>query len=249
MDFAQLKTAIQDYCQSSETSFVANLNNFIIAAEDRIFAVIDMPSAWEDDDGLRLIDGNAEYELGGALTVGDAGVINVLSVRLSENASAADQLSGVEFGPVRYLLQKDYDFLLEAYPGSNSASTKGVPSYYGISKASTYTGNPTLTIRVGPIPDDTYQMTVTYSQKTAAQSITGQGSETATTWLSVTFPDILLYGSLVQAYTYLKGEPDIIQLYEKQFMEGMALLKNVSSTRMDNDSYRVPFDSPVQRGN
>ena len=53
MDFAQLKTAIQDYCQSSETSFVANLNNFIIAAEDRIFAVIDMPSAWEDDDGLR----------------------------------------------------------------------------------------------------------------------------------------------------------------------------------------------------
>tara|TARA_R110002051_G_scaffold224969_1_gene287935 strand:- start:325 stop:603 length:279 start_codon:yes stop_codon:yes gene_type:complete len=92
-------------------------------------------------------------------------------------------------------------------------------------------------------------MTVTYSQKTAAQSITGQGSETATTWLSVTFPDILLYGSLVQAYTYLKGEPDIIQLYEKQFMEGMALLKNVSSTRMDNDSYRVPFDSPVQRGN
>ena len=61
MDFAQLKTAIQDYCQSSETSFVANLNNFIIAAEDRIFAVIDMPSTWEDDDGLRLVDGTAIY--------------------------------------------------------------------------------------------------------------------------------------------------------------------------------------------
>ena len=235
--YAEMTAAIQAYTQNSESSFVANIPNFIIATEDKIFGAIDMPSSWEDDDGIRLIAGNSEYELGGVSTIayGDIGVMSILSVRLSENASAEDQLSGVEFGPVRYLLQKDYDFLLEAYPGSSSSSTKGIPSYYGISKSGIYTIDPTLTIRVGPIPNNTYQMTVTYSRKASADSLV---TSTAGTWLSFSFPDVLLYGSLVQAYTYMKGSADMLQLYEKQFMEGVALLNNITQNRLNQDDYR-----------
>ncbi len=244
MNFGELKTAIQDYCQSSETSFVSNLNNFIISTEDRIFAAIDLPSKWEDDDAVTLVDGTAEYVLGDSGT--DPGVIDVLSVRVAESVTAA-QPDGVQFGPVRYLLQKDYDFLLEAYPGTGTAEDKGIPKYYAISQAGTYSGNGTLTIRLGPIPNLAYPTTVTYYGKTTSQSITGQGSDAATTWISVTFPDVLLYGSLVQAYTYLKGEPDLIQLYEKQFMDGLTLLKNVSEKRMNNDAFR-PSSTPVGSG-
>ena len=247
MNYGELKTAIQDYCQSSETTFVNNLNNFIIAAEDRVFAAIDMPSRWEDDDNVTLVAGTAEYVLGDAGT--DPGIIDVLSIRVAESASATPQAEGVEYGPVRYLLQKDYDFLLEAYPGTSTEKDQGIPSYYAISQSGTYSGNAPLTIRLGPIPDAVYPTTVTYYGKTSAQSITGQGSDSGTTWLSTTFPDVLLYGSLVQAYTYLKGEPDMIQLYEKQFMDGLTLLKNVVEKRMDNDAYRPSVAPTSPRGN
>ena len=73
MNYGELKTAIQDYCQSSETTFVNNLNNFIIASEDRVFAAIDMPSRWEDDDNVTLVAGTAEYVLGDSGT--DSGLL------------------------------------------------------------------------------------------------------------------------------------------------------------------------------
>lgn len=245
MNFGELKTAIQDYCQSSETSFVSNLNNFIIVAEDRVFSAVDLPSRWEDNDSLTLEANKAEYVVGGSTDTDAAGIIEILSVRVAESASATPQADGVEYGPVRYLLQKDYDFLLEAYPGTASASSKGIPSYYAISQSgttSTTDGNATLTIRLGPIPDAVYPTTVTYYGKTTASSITG-GADSAVTWLSANFPDVILYGSLVQAYTYLKGEPDLIQLYEKQFMDGLALLKNLTEKRMSSDDYRPPVSS------
>lgn len=233
MNYTDLITAIQDYCQNSETSFKDNLNNFIIASEDRIFAAIQIPSFWKSDEATELIADQAEYTL-------PIGVLDVLSVRVCENSVNEDQ--PVELGPVRYLLQKDYDFLLEAYPGTDSAVTSGIPKYYAISSAGVTTTNPTLTIRLGPIPDEDYQITTTYYGKTVADSITSGATPSAPltteTWLSVTFPDVLLYGALVQAYIYMKGEPDMIQMYEKQFGDGLMLLKNLETTRTGTDDYR-----------
>ena len=167
-------------------------------------------------------------------------MIDILSVRITENVKPAQADPGVEFGPVRYLLQKDYDFLLEAYPGTSTDKTLGVPKYYAISDAKLATGSspvePTLDIRLGPIPAlANHQMTITYYGKTSADSLV---NSTAGTWLSSAFPDILLYGSLVQAYTYMKGSPDMLQLYDKQFMEGVALLSNVTQNRLNQDDYR-----------
>lgn len=231
--YAEMTAAIQAYTQNSESSFVANIPNFIIATEDKIFGAIDMPSKWKNQVSEMTGIGVSEYEL-------DAGVIDILSVRITENVKPAQADPGVEFGPVRYLLQKDYDFLLEAYPGSSTAKTLGVPKYYAISDAKLATGSspvePTLDIRLGPIPAlANHQMTITYYGKTSADSLV---SSTAGTWLSSAFPDILLYGSLVQAYTYMKGSPDMLQLYDKQFMEGVALLSNVTQNRLNQDDYR-----------
>ena len=227
MDYYGLKTAIQDYCQNAESTFVAHINDFIIAAEDKIFAAVELPSLWKSTTLVDLSVGVAEYAVG-------QGVVDIFSVRIAENATP----STADYGPVRYLIQKDYDFLLEAYPGSSSAATTGVPKYYAISSASVNSGEADLTIRLGPAPDGTYPMTTTYYGKTSTDSITSGSVSGNTTWLSVTFPDTLLYGALVQAYTYMKGEPELIQLYEKQFTEGVALLKNLADTRQDSDSYR-----------
>lgn len=269
MDYTALSTAIQDYSQNSETSFVSNLNNFIIAAEDRIFAAIEIPSEWNSATHAVLVDGTAEYTVTPAATTG---AVDVLSVRIGEDATVpTEAISEVDSGPVRYLIQKDYDFLLEAYPGAaytvvdavvTPTPTKGIPKYYAISSAgraqpggegSIY--NPVLTIRLGPIPDDTYPMTATYYGKTSTDSITSGVTSGAVsdnqTWLSVTFPDVLLYGAMVQACIYMKGEPDVMQMYEKQFADGLILLKHTENTRMENDDYRpgpMPTMPPVQQG-
>lgn len=234
--YSEMSTAIQQYCQNLEASFVSNIPNFIISAEDKIFSAVDLPSKWKSQDSLMTVQDQAEYQV-------QDGVIDVLSIRITENVVAAQSAPGVEFGPVRYLLQKDYDFMLEAYPGSNTAITSGVPKYYAISDAKVSSSEPTLDIRLGPIPGAAnHQMTITYYGKTASDSLV---TTTAGTWLSVMFPDVLLYGALVQAYTYMKGSADMIQWYEKQFMDGVMLLKNLSENRLNQDDYRPrPIAAP-----
>lgn len=234
--YSEMSTAIQQYCQNLEASFVSNIPNFIISAEDKIFSAVDLPSKWKSQDSLMTVQDQAEYQV-------QDGVIDVLSIRITENVVAAQSAPGVEFGPVRYLLQKDYDFMLEAYPGSNTAITSGVPKYYAVSDAKVSSSEPTLDIRLGPIPGAAnHQMTITYYGKTASDSLV---TTDAGTWLSVMFPDVLLYGSLVQAYTYMKGSADMIQWYEKQFMDGVMLLKNLSENRLNQDDYRPrPIAAP-----
>lgn len=234
--YSEMKTAIQQYCQNSEASFVSNIDSFIISAEDKIFAAVDLPSKWKSEDSKMTVVDQSEYQLAD-------GTIDILSVRITENVVASQSAPGVEFGPVRYLLQKDYDFMLEAYPGSSTAITSGVPKYYAISDANVNSAEPRLDIRLGPIPSAAnHQMTITYYGKTASDSLV---TTTAGTWLSVMFPDVILYGALVQAYTYMKGSPDMIQWYEKQFMDSVMLLKNLSENRLNQDDYRPrPIAAP-----
>jgi len=326
MNYSELSTAIQDYCQNSETTFVNHINDFIIAAEDKIFMAVSMPAFWKSDSTNVTTSGRAEYQVA-------PGVVDIFSARVGETAvvlaSATSGPEVVEDGPVRYLLRKDYDFLLEAYPGTTSGVTSGIPKYYAVSSASpgkvvfTSTGagnettsgsttvsfgaigyglvkpywdanpaievvgpgipagttidsfdvspnvtisnpatatsstptairfdfvsslgsgvDPVMTIRLGPIPDAVYPMTVDYYGKTSTDSITSGSTPgaplTTNTWLSVTAPDTLLYGALSQAYTFMKGEPDIIQNYELKFNEGLMLLKNMGEGRQASDAF------------
>jgi len=237
MNYTQLSNSIQDYCQNSEIAFVSHINDFIVSAEDTVFLAVQMPAFWNSDITQVTAAATASYTL-------EAGVRDVLSVRIGQTAVSVAE--DVEKGPVLYLLRKDYDFLLEAYPGTSDTASTGVPKYYAVSSASVSSASPTLTnptmeIRLGPIPDAIYPMTVNYYGKVATDSITdgvtSGGTSTNVTWLSVTAPDVLLYGALVQAYIFMKGEPGMMEMYYKQFMEGVMMLKNLGEGRQVSDVY------------
>ena len=125
-------------------------------------------------------------------------------------------------GVYEYLLPKEVAFLREAYP---STSTTGVPRYYAIFD------NDTLLI--GPPPDQSYSVELHYFYE--PPSIVTQ---TSGTWLSQNAENALLYGCLVEAYTYLKGEQDLISLYLGRYKESLEALKVIGEGRNRSDTYR-----------
>ena len=139
MQYSELKLAIQNYCQNDETSFSANINNFIIAAEDKVFMAIQMPAFWKTEN-FAVSDSTSEHDLAD-------GAIDVLSVRINQTSGSSGT---VDQGPVLYLYRKDYDFLFEAYPGDTSTASTGVPKYYAVSSAAVSSSdtNPMMKIMI-----------------------------------------------------------------------------------------------------
>ena len=90
-------------------------------------------------------------------------------------------------------------------------------------------------IILAPTPDSNYTCEMHYYYRPA--SLTA-GADSGTTWLSDNAPNALLYGSLYEAYIYMKGEPDVLQLYEKQFTEAMTWIKDLAEARENTDAYR-----------
>ncbi len=121
-----------------------------------------------------------------------------------------------------YLLPKEVAFLREAYP---STTTTGVPKYYAIFDNDTFL--------IAPPPDANYEVELHYFYE--PQSIITQ---TSGTWLSINAESALLYGCLVEAYTYLKGESDLISLYVGRYKEAIAALKIIGEGRNRSDTYR-----------
>ena len=202
--YGTLKTALQNYTENSETSFVSNRETFITAAEDRIFKLVD----------LEFFRKNATS----ALTQNDP-YLSVPSDYLSSFSLSITNGSSKEF-----LLQKDVNFLQEYHP---NASSTGTPKYYAFFDVSNFI--------LAPTPDSNYVCELHYYYRPA--SLTA-GADGGTTWLSENAPNALLYGSLVEAYIYMKGEQDIMQMYEKQFGEALARIKDLAEARENSDAYR-----------
>src|SRR5210317_324224 len=202
--YAQLKTAIQDYTENTETSFVTNLPTFIRAAEDRIFKMVD----------LEIFRKNATS----ALTSSDP----YLSVPTDYLASFS--LSITNGSSKEFLLQKDVNYIQEYNP---NPATTGTPKYYAFFDKDNFI--------IAPTPDSNYAVELHYYYRPA--SLTA-GAESGTTWLSDNAPNALLYGALVEAYTYMKGEQDMLQMYEKQFTEAMTRIKDLAEARENRDAYR-----------
>jgi hypothetical protein len=200
---AQLKTAIQDYTDNAETSFVTNLPRFIQAAEERIFKNVD----------LEIFRKNVTT----AFTTSD----KFLSLPTDYLASFSLQIT--TSGSEDFLLQKDVNFLQEAYDASSSTAT---PRFYAQFDANNFI--------VAPTPNSNYAVELHYYYKPT--SLTDVGENT-TTWLSVNAPFALLFGSLVDAYLFMKGEPDLIQQYEKRFMDQLTRLKDYGEARENTDAY------------
>jgi hypothetical protein len=120
-----------------------------------------------------------------------------------------------------FLLNKDSNFIRSTYP---NASTKGAPKYYATFANDTFI--------IGPTPDANYVTELHYYYQPA--SIV----DTSPSWLGTNADTVLLYGSLVEAYTYMKGDPDMMQVYQQRYQEALSLLKVQAEGRMTGDEYR-----------
>ena len=200
---AQLKTAIQDYTDNSETSFVTHLPDFIKSSEERIFKSVD----------LEIFRKNVTS----SLTTSD----KFLTIPTDYLSSFSLQITTA--GSEAFLLQKDVNFLQEAYSGSTSTAT---PRYYAQFDEDNFL--------LAPTPNSSYAIELHYYYRPT--SLTA-GADSGTTWLSTNAPFALLFGSLVDAYIFMKGEPDLIQQYEKRFMDQLTRLKDYGEARENTDAY------------
>jgi hypothetical protein len=131
-------------------------------------------------------------------------------------------------GEYTYLLNKDVNFIREAYP---SPTSTGFPKYYALFGTRSDLEKE-LTFILGPTPDASYSVELHYFYY--PESITTAG----TTWLGENFDSVLLYGTLVEAYTFQKGEPDLIGLYDGKYKEALALAKRLGDGLERQDAFR-----------
>lgn len=132
--------------------------------------------------------------------------------------SLAVDNSGYEF-----LLFKDVNFIREAYP---SSSTEGVPKYYGLFSDANFI--------IGPTPQSNYNVELHYFYKPESITVSSDG----TSWLGTNAESSLLYGCLVESYTFMKGNPELMQVYNTRYMEALENLKALGEGYSTTDSYR-----------
>ena len=202
--YTTLKSAIQDYTQNTESTFVADLGTIIQQAEDRIVKSVELP--------------NFRKNVTGSLTSGSQYLTAPDDYLYPFSLAVLDSDSDYS-----YLLNTDVSFIREAYP---SASTTGVPKHYAQFDDNSFI--------VGPTPNANLNVELHYYY--VPESITAASS--GTTWLGTNAPELLLYGSLVEAYTFMKGEPDILANYEKRFQESLQKLTLLSDGYNRKDAYR-----------
>ena len=206
---ATLTTAIQDYTDNSETTFVNNIPNFVKAAEEKIFKSVDL-------DFFRK-------NVTSSMTSSD----QYLTIPSDYLASFSLQIT--TSGSESFLLQKDVNFLREYTP---AATTTGLPKYYARFDINNFI--------VAPTPDSNYAIELHYYYRPT--SLTA-GADSGTTWISTNAPFALLYGSLIEAYTFMKGEPDVIQNYNGLYMQYLERLKDLGEARENTDAFKTGLPS------
>ena len=205
MNYTSLKTNIEDIC---ETSFSDDqLAMFTQQAEQKIFNTVELPSM-RNVDSSSLTAGNELY------TTPD-GYLYTYSLAIVDSDTQT------------FLLNKDSNFLREAYPVTTTAK-RGLPKFYAYHSTS---GNK-IKFMFSPIPDANYTLEHIYA-KYPTSIVTAGG-----TYLGDNFDTALLNGALIEAIRFQKGEPDVIQNYEKLYLQSIGLLKNTIDGKLRQDSYR-----------
>jgi hypothetical protein len=221
MNYAALSAAIQAYTENTEADFVANIPVFVTQAEQRIYNSVQFPSIRKNVVGSMAV--NSKY-----LQAPDD-FLAVYSLAVITDVTGGD----VNTGTYEYLLNKDVNFIRQAYPTPDDT---GVPRYYALfgPTVSGTTVTDELTFIIGPTPDQNYRTELHYYYYPESITVAADGR----TWLGDNFDSVLLYGSLVEAYTYMKGEADMMQLYNQKFMEALALAKRLGDGMERQDAYR-----------
>ena len=212
MNYTQLSDAIQAYAENTESNFVAEIPVFVQQAEQRIYNSIQFPSLRKNMTGVTQT--NNKY------------------LSCPNDFLAVYSLAVIDTdGSYEYLLNKDVNFIRQAYP---QPTDTGTPRYYALFgptvSGSTITNE--LSFILGPTPDANYSVELHFYYY--PESIVTAN----TSWLGDNFDSVLLYGSLVEAYTYMKGENDMMALYNQKFMEALALAKRLGDGMERQDAYR-----------
>lgn len=207
MNYSELVQAIQDYTQNEETSFVSNIPLFVQQAEERINRSIMLPELRKNV--------TASMTAGNKYVARPADFLSVFSFAVVDGT-----------GDYSYLLDKDVSFIREAYP---STSTQALPKYYAQFDGDS--GGEQGNFILGPTPDASYAVELHYYYD--PESIVTAG----TSWYGDNAEAALLYGSLIEAYTYMKGEADLIALYTTRYSEAMGNLTGID-IRSNQDEYR-----------
>jgi hypothetical protein len=194
---------------------------FIAQAEQRIYNMIQFPSIRKNQ--YTAITSSNKY-----VSLPDD-FLSVYSLALVTGVTSAN----LDTGTFEYLLNKDVNFIRQAYPAPND---KGVPKYYALFGPTIINGavSNELSLILGPTPDAAYYVELHYYYYPESITTVASGQ----TWLGDNFDSVLLYGSLVEAYTYMKGEQDIISLYDTKFKEALALAKRLGDGMERQDAYR-----------
>ena len=229
MTYTELVAAIQSYTENqfpatyladgSAVSSTTQIDTFIKQAEQRIYNSVQFPSLRKNVTGVttsgnKYLSCPGDYLASYSLAVIDAS------------------------GNYEYLLNKDVNFIRQAYPSTNS-DYYGLPRHYAIfGPTTTSGGSPTITDELsfilGPTPDAAYNVELHYYYYPESITVAADGR----TWLGDNFDSVLLYGALVEAYTFMKGEADMVTLYNTKYNEALALAKRLGDGMERQDAYR-----------
>ena len=207
MNYTALVAAIEAYSENYDTGtggFVENIPVFVQQAEQRIYNTVQLPSLRKNVTGV--------------LTVSNK-YLSAPTDYLATYSLAIVQNPGTATESYSYLLNKDVNFIREAYP---TPADTGVPEYYALFGPQ-YSFPNELSFILGPTPNNNYTVELHYFYY--PQSIVTAG----TTWLGDNFDTVLLYGSLLEAAAYMKSEPDMITYYKDRYTELLALLARLGN--------------------
>ncbi len=208
MNYTELKTNIEDICENSFTD--DQLAMFTQQAEQKIYNTVQIPALRKN--------------VTGTLTAANKYLSTPSDFLWSYSLAVVDASGGYHF-----LLNKDVNFMREAYP---KPTDTGLPKHYAYFDDDTFI--------VGPTPDSSYTSELHYGYY--PQSIVTAD----TTWLGDEFDSALLNGALIEAIRFMKGEPDIVAMYEKMYLQAITLLKGLGDGKLREDAYRSgQFRVPV----
>jgi hypothetical protein len=218
MNYTELSEALKAYTQNYEDDFVANIPVFVQQAEQRIYNTVQFPSLRKNVTGLTTANNKYLSAPGDFLAVYSLAVVD-------------------QTGAYEYLLNKDVNFIRQAYPTPTST---GLPKYYALFGPTTTNNTPPvitdeLSFILGPTPDQAYTVELHFYYYPESITVAADGR----TWLGDNFDSVLLYGSLVEAYTFMKGEADMLTLYNTKYNEALALAKRLGDGMERTDAYRT----------
>jgi hypothetical protein len=210
MTYNELVIAVSNYCENVFST--VDMDTFIRQAEQRIYNVA-QPA-------------NQRKNVTGSLTAGNKYLqcpVDFLSVFSLAIYPAAG-------GSYEYLLDKDVNFIRQAYP---NPATTGKPKHYAIFGPRS-DNEDELTLILGPTPDASYNAELHYYAYPESIVDAADGR----TWLGDNFDSVLLYGTMNEALTYMKGETEMVKLYQDRYVQAIALYKNLADGKQRGDAYR-----------